>query len=119
MHADMSEAEWRELRTTLQDPDGLKQLVTAYSEKQGNVVYLQELTSPFWYHHNRGAVYPIGGAFVDFLLRKYGVSRFLDLYFASRPETFEAEFRRVYGTSLDAVEGEFWQDVERVAGTTE
>jgi hypothetical protein len=75
--------------------------------------YLRELTDPFWYHHDAGPVYPVGGAFVDFLLRRYRAERFVRLYFACRPGIFEAECRRVYGTDLDALEAEFWQDAAR------
>jgi hypothetical protein len=57
----------------------------------------------------------VGGAFVNFLLRRAGAGRFVDLYFACRPGMFEAECRRVYGADLDSLEAEFWEDAERLA----
>jgi hypothetical protein len=39
--------------------------------------YLRELTSSARYHHIDGAVYSVGSAFADFLVRKYGMERFL------------------------------------------
>src|SRR5262249_41173819 len=53
--------------------------------------YLRELTGVAWYHRIDGPMYNVGGAFAEFLLRKYGAERFLRLYFACRPGRFEAE----------------------------
>src|SRR5262249_39764604 len=47
--------------------------------------YLRELTGPSWYHRIHAAIYNVGGAFAEFLVRKYGPERFLRLYFACRP----------------------------------
>ena len=74
---------------------------------------LRELTGPDWYHQDSGPVYSIGGAFTEFLLKKHGTKKFLDLYFACRPGTFEKEIERVYGVGLDALEMEFWKDAEK------
>jgi hypothetical protein len=62
-------------------------------------------------------VYNVGGAFAGFLLHKYGPERFLALYFACRPGTFEAECRAQLGGGLDALESEFWAEVEDLAGS--
>jgi len=75
---------------------------------------VRELTDDFWYHHDSGPVYEVGGAFVSFLLRKYGAKHFVELYFSCRPTTFEAECRRLFGTDLNALEKEFWEDAERL-----
>jgi hypothetical protein len=81
------------------------------------VCYLRLLTDSFWYHRHGGAVYSVGGAFVDFLIRHYGAMRFIDFYFACRPGTLEAEAQRVYGTDLESLEKGFWADAERLAGS--
>jgi hypothetical protein len=78
--------------------------------------YLRELTGPAWYHRIDGPVYSVGGAFVEFLLRKFGPERFLRLYFACRPGKFEAECVAQLGVGLDALELEFWEEVDRLAG---
>jgi hypothetical protein len=59
--------------------------------------YLRELTGPSWYHRNDGPVYSVGGAFAEFLVRRYGAEPFLRLYFACRPGRFEAECRGIAG----------------------
>jgi hypothetical protein len=78
--------------------------------------YLKELVGPSWYHRIGGPVYNVGGAFVDHLLRRYGAARFLELYFACKQDTFEADFRSVIGEDLDVVERRFWDEAEKLAG---
>jgi S1-C subfamily serine protease len=48
-------------------------------------------------------------------VRKYGAERFLQLYFACRPGRFEAECLAQLGVEFDALESEFWAEVERLA----
>jgi hypothetical protein len=74
---------------------------------------LPELLGPAWYHHDSGAVYHIGGAFVEFVLRRYGIERFLKLYLTCRPATAADDFSRVLGADLPTLEREFWDDVQR------
>jgi hypothetical protein len=76
------------------------------------ISYLRELTDDFWYHHDGGPVYSMGGAFVSFLVRRYGAEPFVELYFGCRPGEFKAECQRVFGTDLDALEIAFWEDAE-------
>jgi hypothetical protein len=78
--------------------------------------YLRELTGPAWYHHIGGPEYNVGGAFAEFLIEKYGIERFLGLYFACRPGRFEAECEAQLGVEFNALESAFWQEVESLAG---
>jgi hypothetical protein len=78
--------------------------------------YLRELTGAGWYHRIDGPVYSVGGAFADFVLRKYGTERFLGLYFSCRPGRFAEACREQLGVEPDALEAEFWSEVERLAG---
>ena len=78
--------------------------------------YLRELTGPSWYHGIHARIYNVGGAFAEFVVRKYGCERFLRLYFACRPGRFEEECRAQLGVELDALETAFWAEVERLAG---
>jgi hypothetical protein len=80
--------------------------------------YLRELTGPSWYHRIDARVYNVGGAFAEFVLRKYGTERFLRLYFACRPGRFEEECVAHLGVELDALESAFWAEVERLAGNS-
>ena len=45
-------------------------------------------------------------AFVDFLIRRDGVEKFVRLYNGSREDRFGAVVRAVYGAELDALEAE-------------
>jgi hypothetical protein len=76
---------------------------------------IRELAGPAWYHRDAGPVYPLGGAFVDFLLRRGDAARFLRLYNRSREDRFGAVVREVYGVELDALEAEFWAEARRLA----
>ena len=80
---------------------------------------MRKLLGPSWYHRDRGPVYSFGGAFVDFLIRKYGTKKFLRLYNECRPESFEAVIRDIFEVDIDALEAEFWKDaMQQVSGTT-
>ena len=68
------------------------------------------LTEPRWYHRDDGPVYPLGGAFVEFLIRKHGADKFLRLYNESDEARFKYTFHEIYGVDLDAVEDRFWDD---------
>jgi hypothetical protein len=74
---------------------------------------IRELAGPAWYHRDAGPVYPLGGAFVDFLLQRGDAARFLRLYNRSREDRFGAVVREVYGVELDALEAEFWAEAGR------
>jgi hypothetical protein len=84
-------------------------------EWAGSRCCLRDLTQAQWYHHGSGPVYPVGGAFVDFLIGRFGAERFVELYFTCRPGTFEADCQRAFGTDLDTLERLCWQDVEQTA----
>jgi hypothetical protein len=109
--ASMSEAEQTAFLHTLVDPDGWRHALT--QARGGEFFYLRELTGPFWYHRDASQVYTVGGAFVDFLLRRYGTKRFVKLCFACRPNTFGASFQSIYGADLDTLEKQFWNDLEQ------
>jgi hypothetical protein len=74
---------------------------------------LRELVGPLWYHQVGAPSYGVGAGFVDFLVRRYGIERFLHLYFECRPETFESDCRAMLGVGLDELETQFWEAAER------
>jgi hypothetical protein len=84
----------------------------ALPEWAGSKTCLRDLTGPKWYHQSSGPVYSIGGAFVDFLIRRFGADKFVELYFTCKPKTFESDCQRLLGYDLDALERMFWDDVE-------
>jgi hypothetical protein len=81
----------------------------------GSQACLRDLTGPEWYHHCSGPVYSVGGAFVDFLIRRFGAAKFLELYFTCRPESFAEDCNRILGMDLETLERIFWEDAERWA----
>ena len=97
------------------DRRGFERLISMAAPNGGDPLSLRELTGGFWYHRDNGPVYSIGGAFSDYLIRTYGAGRFVQLYFACRPDRFEQECKRVLGTDIESLEKEFWEDEERVA----
>jgi hypothetical protein len=111
----MSDPERQQLLQTIADPMGVQRLLAKAVDGKGIASYLRELTELSWYHHDDGPVYGIGGAFVDFLLRRHGPQRFVELYFTCRPGTFAGECERIYDADLDELEKEFWDDVEHSA----
>jgi hypothetical protein len=50
----------------------------------------------------------------DYLLRTYGVEKFLQLYFTCKPGSFEADCCSVYGIDVDTLENAFWLEAERL-----
>jgi hypothetical protein len=67
------------------------------------------------YHVGTGYAYDLGGALVDYLLRRYGAGKFVEFYNGVRPGSFDADCERVFGRGVDELEREFWADVERNA----
>ena len=68
---------------------------------RGEWMALRDLAGPRWYHRHRGPVYFQGHLWAEFLLRRFGVDRFIELCNTARPETFDADCRRVYGAGVD------------------
>lgn len=110
----LPESQWKQGLAGYADEAGMVRLLhRLYAPGLQGDSWLRELTDGYWYHHDRGPVYEIGGAFVNFLLRKYGGGRFVQLYQAARPGSFEANCQTILGVRLDDLEKEFWQDAER------
>jgi hypothetical protein len=65
------------------------------------------------YHVGTGYAYDVGGAFVDFLLRRFGAEKFVEFYNSIHPESYEADCERILGCRFAALEQEFWKDAER------
>lgn len=70
-----------------------------------------DLFGPDWYHRDEGPVYSYGGAMVDFLIRRCGIVKFVELYNGCQPTTYAADFHAVYGQSLASLEAAFWNDI--------
>ena len=77
---------------------------------------LRTILSPDSYHIGSGPAYNIGGAFVDFLLNRYGADKFVSFYNSIHPESFDADCERIFGCDLDALERAFWEELESRSG---
>ncbi len=72
---------------------------------------LRDLTSPAWYYNSDGPVYPQGGVLVDYLLKRFGHEKFLELCRACRAETFPDDVKRVLGVSMDELDEDYQADL--------
>ena len=113
--ADMSAQERDDYRATLVDPDHFMRLAELAAANHGAIPsWIDELTGPRWYHHDAGTVYPIGGAFTAYLIRRFGAGKFVQLYFASRPGNFDRQCIDILGSDLASLEPDFWREQERL-----
>jgi hypothetical protein len=110
-----SPTERRDILACFRDGERLGRDLANFSSSQGAFSTLRELTDDYWYHRDEGPVYTVGNGFVDFLIRRFGVPRFVDFYHACRPGGFESACRDVYGTDLDELEKQFWEDSQKMA----
>lgn len=108
-----SEADIDQVCRDLNDPEGFRRLFSrARQVGSSRLRLLRELTDSFWYARDRGPVYSVGGAFCEYLVRRFGAERFVALVVRCRPGEFERACREVLGVDLDSLEAEFWRDVE-------
>jgi hypothetical protein len=73
---------------------------------------LRSLLAADLYHSGLNFAYDIGGAFVDFLLRRDGPSKFIELYNGIHPDNIDVECLKLFACNLDELERQFWLDVE-------
>ena len=81
---------------------------------EGQDLTLAELCGPQWYGRHKRPVYVQGGPLVNFLLRRFGPERFLQLYTTSGRTTVAADFQRILGMSLDGLDSAYWAEIERL-----
>jgi len=74
---------------------------------------LANILSPEDYHRGKHEAYFVGGALVDYLLRRHGPEPFLDFYNSCRPASYKTDFERAYGVNFLDMENAFWQEMER------
>jgi hypothetical protein len=94
---------------TLVDPDGFDRLFRVF-QSAGKVSYVEALTDEYWYHRDKGPVYVLGGALVDYLIRTHGAPAYLEFHLGCKPENVAAECRRIFGLSLEELEEGFWRE---------
>jgi hypothetical protein len=82
--------------------------------RKGGGMTLRQLTGPEWYDRHEWPAYRDGAPLVNFLLRRFGPEKFLDLYATCRQSTFEDDCRRVLGLDLDGLDAAFRADLENL-----
>ena len=80
-------------------------------QRAGTLLSLRELTGPEWYYNSNGPVYHQGHLLVDYLLRRFGHNKFVELCRTCREATFDADLRRVYGLGLDELDKAYQKDL--------
>jgi hypothetical protein len=113
--AGMSAEDREDFRRTLIDPEHFLHLADLAAAHGGVIPsWFDELTTPRWYHHDAGVIYPVGGAFTNYLIAHYGAGKFIQLYFAVRPGRFDEACQRILGTDAATLERDFWIEQERL-----
>lgn len=105
---------WAEAQSVL-DPAELAQRALA-ARRESPALTVRALVGPGWYHRDSGPVYPIGGAFVAYLIRTHGMEAYRRFDAAIRPDRVDATCRAAFGRDLDPLEAAFWADAEALAG---
>jgi hypothetical protein len=78
---------------------------------RGDWLPLSDLAGPDWYHQHSGPVYFQGHLWSDFLLRRFGPDKFVELCNTSRPSAFDAACRQVLGHAPEELEAMLWEDI--------
>ena len=77
---------------------------------------LQELLGPRWYGRHEWPVYRDGAVLVDFILRRFGPARFIELYRTTSRATFASDCERILGLSVDELD-QAWRGRHRAYGS--
>ena len=86
--------------------------------ERGNLLSLRQLIGASWYHRHEAPVYVYGGPLVNFLLRRFGPEKLLELYTTCRQPTFEADCQRILGLDVDGIDAAFRADIDQFLGET-
>ncbi|MGL6074531.1 MAG: hypothetical protein ACRC8S_10255 [Fimbriiglobus sp.] len=86
-----------------------------FTQWRGTPHCLRSILAPDLYHVGTSYAYDLGGALVDFLLRRYGADKFVEFNKCIRPDSFDEDCLRTFGRGIDELEQEFWADAERNA----
>jgi hypothetical protein len=87
--------------------------------ERGNGFTLRQLTGAHWYHRHQNPVYDYGAALVDFLLRRFGSEKFLDLYTTCGQASFDADCLRILGLDVDGLAAALRAEIERSLAESE
>jgi hypothetical protein len=89
----------------------------ALAEREaGRTLPLAELIGPAWYVRHDSPAYVHGAPLVDYIVRKSGPERFVELYATSRLASFAADCQRILGVSIDDLDQACWGDLDKQCG---
>ncbi|MGO9463824.1 MAG: hypothetical protein ACLQVF_06670 [Isosphaeraceae bacterium] len=83
----------------------------------GSALSLRQLAGPDWYDRHEEPAYFQGAVLVNFLLRRFGPEKFLEVYTTCRQATFEADCRRILGLDLDGLDAANRAEIDRLVST--
>lgn len=90
----------------------------AWEERaNGLVPTLRQIVGPDWYDTDSGPVYTLGGPLVEYILKKWGHQKFLELYATCSRATFAADCERILGVTIDQLDQDYWADIEHELGS--
>jgi cytochrome c553 len=81
------------------------------AQREGELFSLRKLTNPEWFHASAAPMYWQGSVIVDYLLRKFGHDKFIELCSRCHEATFADDIQRVLGLSLDELDRAYQQDL--------
>jgi hypothetical protein len=84
--------------------------------EQGEWIPLREMAGPVWYNRHHWPAYFQGAALINYILRKHGPEKFLELFRTCGPTTFADDCQRVLDVSLDELDAAYWADVKQLVG---
>jgi hypothetical protein len=86
--------------------------------ERGNGLALRQFAGADWYHRHKGPAYGYGATLVDFLLRRFGPAKFLELYTTCREATFDADCQRILGLDVDGLDAALRAEIDRLTTQT-
>ena len=102
---------WAELHSTPK-PESKWQECRSCQE-EGKLPTLRELTCADCYYHSLPPMYSLGSVVVEYILKRFGHEKFLELCCTCREATFGEDVQRVLGLSLDELDAAYQQDLAR------
>jgi hypothetical protein len=100
---------WAELHSGERAESGRRQ--AWLTQRDGELFSLQVLTSPERFHDSPGPMYWQGSVVVDYLLRRFGYEKFIELCSTCREASIGDDVKRVLGLSLEELDKAYRQDL--------
>jgi hypothetical protein len=81
------------------------------SQQEGKLPSLRALTGPEYYYNSIEPQYSLGSVLVEYILKRFGHKKFLELCSTCHEATFSADVQRVLGLSLDELDRDYQRDL--------